>query len=132
MTPAAEMTTIPRTMTVDAALEVVLRDDGAGTPVVDGDDLVGVITLADLGKVLHATQGGLVSDPVGAHMRDPVFVAADTPIDVVRRVIAQGGAGLAAVLTTGGEVAGYVTASDLPDSQNGPATTPCCPPLISC
>jgi RNA polymerase sigma-70 factor (sigma-E family) len=112
-TPATEMPTVSKTMTVDAALEVALRDDGAGTPVLDGNDLVGVITLGDIGKVIHAASGGLASDPVGAHMRDPVYVTADTPIDVVRRVIAQDGAGLAVVLTAGGRVAGYVTAAHL-------------------
>jgi CBS domain-containing protein len=133
MTPAAEIASIQKTLTVDAALRIVLREDGAGTPVLDGDNLVGVITPADVGRALHSSPTGeLAAGPVGNYMREPAFVTVDTPVDVVQQVIVQGGSGLAVVLTTSGEVAGYVAASALPDVQNslsGPASRPT---LTSC
>lgn len=129
MTPASEIPAIPKTLTVDAALGTVLRDDGSGTPVVDGESIVGMITLADIGKVLHAAQGGAVTDAVGAHMREPVFVPVDTPVDVVRKVIDQSGTGLAAVLATDGQVAGYVTTAGLAGFGDGASSEP--PPRSS-
>jgi CBS domain-containing protein len=113
MTPLGALTTLAPGTTVHQAIGEMLQADADALLVCDGEQVAGVVTLADLARCIHNSRGALSIERVGTLMRPPAAVGMAAPLPTVRALMAEEGTGLVAVTGPGGLTVGCVTAQSL-------------------
>lgn len=108
--------TIPMNMSIDEAGRLMLRYGHTGLPVVDGDQVVGVISRRDVDKAkLH----GLGHAPVKAYMaRSVVAVQSDTPVAEIQYLMIEHDIGRLPVVEDG-RILGIVSRTDVLRTWHG-------------
>ncbi|OIO25674.1 hypothetical protein AUJ14_03590 [Candidatus Micrarchaeota archaeon CG1_02_55_22] len=112
MVPRARMVTLPRSMTVAAALRSAPKSRYSRFPIygVSRDDIVGVVHIKDLIRA-HAEDGG--KRHVDAIMRRPLFVSREQRVSGLFKDFQKRRMHLAIVVDEFGGVEGLVTLEDL-------------------
>jgi len=102
--------TLPPEMSIRDAAQLMRRYGHEGFPVVNGEQLVGLLTRTDVDRAIHHRLGDA---PVRSilHSR-PAFVHPDAPVDQVRRIMIEHGLGQVPVVQDGRFV-GIVTRTDI-------------------
>lgn len=110
--------TVPVSTSMREAGETMARWGHGALPVVEGDELVGIVTRKDVDK---AMRHGLGHAPVTGFMgRDILTVTRDTDLDEIERLLAREGIGRVPVLDSG-RIVGIVTRKDLLRAEHGDA-----------
>jgi len=110
MTPKPEVTTLEGDLPVREALKQALETRHSRFPVLDEDDVLGVIHLSGLAR--GALERG-ESVPVRDLMDEALFVPETQPIDHLLRAMQRQRTSLAIVLDEYGDFAGVVTVEDI-------------------
>jgi predicted transcriptional regulator len=93
---------------VHQALGQVLQADAHALLVCDEEQVVGVVTLADMARCIHDSRVVLSIERVETLVRPPAAVGMTAPLSVVRALMAREGTGLVAVTGPGGMIVGCV------------------------
>jgi tRNA nucleotidyltransferase (CCA-adding enzyme) len=97
-------------MSIRDAAQLMRRYGHEGFPVVEGEQLVGILTRSDVDRALHHRRG---DTPVRSILyTGPLHVDPDAPVDDVQRVMLEHGLGQVPVVSEGRFV-GLVTRTDL-------------------
>jgi len=104
------VSTIPPTMTVRELLDKMMEEKHMGYPVVEGDRVIGVVTLSDAMKVSQDRQGHVMV--VNIMSRDIISVTPETEAIEVVKLLSTRGIGRVLVMESG-RVVGIVTRTDL-------------------
>lgn len=107
---------ISQDLTMDEAGKIMLRYGHTGMPVVQGEQMVGVISRRDVDKaLLH----GLGHAPVKGFMtREVVYVEKDTPVSEIQRLMVERDIGRVPVLENG-RLVGIVSRTDILRTLHG-------------
>jgi len=102
--------TLPPSMSIREAAQLMRRYGHEGFPVVEGSQLVGMLTRSDVDRALHHRLGEM---PIRNILyTGPVYVRPNDPVDEVQRVMIEHGLGQVPVVEDGRFV-GIVTRTDL-------------------
>lgn len=102
--------TVTPDTTVSEASELMLRYGHEGFPVVENDQVVGVLTRREIDKALHHRLG---DEPVDQVMiKGPIAVSPDDSVETLQTVMMEYGVGQVPVVEEG-QVTGIVTRTDL-------------------
>jgi CBS domain-containing protein len=116
MTPGDEIRVVDPAQSLADVLDRMFKERHTGYPVLDGDRLVGVITLEDIREVDPESRSTVIVEE--AMSTDLETVDADTEaVDAMRR-IANGDFGRLLVVDETGALVGLVTRSDLVTAMN--------------
>jgi putative hemolysin len=116
MTPRIDMVAVPDDVTLDAALDLLIREGHSRLPVYEGtiDAVVGVLLAKDLLPLFAATdEDPRVRFDVRKLMRAPYFVPDTKPVDDILAEFRQQSVHLAIVLDEFGGTYGLLTMEDL-------------------
>jgi len=102
--------TLDADMSVQSAASLMRRYGHEGFPVVQGDELIGMLTRSDVDRALHHQRGS--SSIRSILYTGALFVTPDAPIDRVREIMLEHGLGQVPVVEDGRFV-GIVTRTDL-------------------
>jgi CBS domain-containing protein len=119
MTPLASLTTLAPATTVHQAVEEMLQASAHAMPVCDEDQLVGVVTLADLARRIQDSRGVLSIERVQTVVHSAATVGMTAPLSMVRALMARELTGLIAVTGPGGMIVGCITAQSLLADEAG-------------
>jgi len=102
--------------TVEDALKVMLRYGHNGLIVVEGEEVVGIVTRGDLDRARRLGHG---DHPVAEYMSTEVIsVEPDAPLDRIRRIMVEGDVGRLPVMDRG-KLVGIVTRTDVLRALHG-------------
>lgn len=108
--------TVAPSTSVEDALKVMLRYGHNGLIVVEGEEVVGIVTRSDLEAARRLGHG---SHPVSEYMSTEVIsVRPDTPLDKIRRIMVEGDLGRLPVMEHG-RLVGIVTRTDVLRALHG-------------
>ncbi|WP_129116320.1 site-2 protease family protein [Halegenticoccus tardaugens] len=111
MTPAAELDTVAPEMSIDTLLDRMVRERHTGYPVVDGDDLVGIVTLEDVQeRASDRRDDATVNDIMST---DLVTVRPGGEATNALMTLQQEGIGRLLVTEGAGSLAGLISRTDL-------------------
>ena len=111
MTPVAELDTVSSDTSLDRLLDRMVRERHTGYPVVDGDDLVGVVTLEDVQE--RAPDEGERATVRDVMSTDLVTVSPDAEASTVFTTLQREDIGRVLVTDAEGSLAGLVSRTDL-------------------
>lgn len=108
---------IPMDFTMDEVGRIMLRYGHTGMPVVDGDQLIGIISRRDVDK---ARMHNLGHAPVKGFMsREVVTVSPDTGVNEIRRLVVERDIGRVPVVDEEDRLVGIVSRTDLLRTLHG-------------
>jgi Zn-dependent protease/CBS domain-containing protein len=111
MTPRDRLDVVEEDLSVAGLLDQMVRDRHTGYPVMRGDDLVGLVTLADARAVREVERDAYT---VGDVMTDDLaWVDADADVTTAVATMGQGGVGRLPVRGPDGDLVGFLTRSDV-------------------
>ncbi len=116
MTPRIDIVAVPREVSLDELIELVVDEGHSRIPVYEGtiDNIVGVILAKDLLSLLSdADWVRRAPFDINALMREPYFVPDTKPVDDLLAEFRQSNLHLAIVIDEFGGTAGLVTMEDL-------------------
>jgi len=123
MIPFASLTTLAQATTLHQAVEQILQVGANALLVRDEDQMVGVVTLADLARTQRSSRA-LSIERAQMLICAAATVGMTAPLSAVRAVMAREPAGLVAVTGPRGMTVGYITArSLLAGAQDGMDTS---------
>ncbi len=106
-----EVPTVEKTASLEEASELMLDNDERRLPVLDGDGVVGIVTLTDVVRYLAEED---VDEDISGYVEEGVLtVWQDTPVNVVVESMTLADDTAACVLDDEAEMTGIVTETDL-------------------
>lgn len=107
---SAPVKTVSPTTTIDEAGKIMLRYGHSGLPVVEGLDMVGVVSRRDLDKAKHH---GLGHAPVKGYMsRNVITIQPEAPLSEIQHLLIEHNIGRLPVIDQG-KIAGIVSRTDV-------------------
>ncbi|MHB9095737.1 MAG: CBS domain-containing protein, partial [Eubacteriales bacterium] len=112
----APVKTVPINKTIDEAGKILLRYGHTGLPVVDGEEMVGIISRRDIDKAKHH---GLGHAPVKGFMsRRVITISKQTPLPEIQHLMIDHNIGRLPVVDTG-RIVGIVSRTDVLRTVHG-------------
>lgn len=113
---SAPVKTVPMNKTIDEAGKILLRYGHTGLPVVDGEEMVGIISRRDIDKAKHH---GLGHAPVKGFMsRRVITISRHTPLPEIQHLMIDHNIGRLPVVD-GGRIVGIVSRTDVLRTLHG-------------
>ena len=116
MTPREELHTVTETTSVAELMSRMFEERHTGYPVMDGSDLVGMVTLEDAREIREVERDAYRVEDVMA--TDVASVAAGTDAMTALQTMQEHGVGRLPVLDANGELVGLISRSDLMTAFN--------------
>jgi Zn-dependent protease/predicted transcriptional regulator len=116
MTPREELHTVTENTSIAELMSRMFEERHTGYPVMDGGDLVGMVTLEDAREVREVERDAYRVDDVMA--TDVASVGADTDAMTALQTMQEHGVGRLPVLDADGELVGLISRSDLMTAFN--------------
>jgi len=110
MTPASDLDTVSPGTPIDALIDRMIRERHTGYPVVDGEDLVGIVTLEDVQNHTPESGGATVDDVMST---DLVTVRPDTGATTALTTLQREDIGRILVTGADGSLTGLISRTDL-------------------
>lgn len=106
---ATEGKPIGADMTVEAALQMILRTGSRALPVMLGDSLLGIVSLDDIGKIPPEELGRTYVTAIMTRASDLTTVSPETPAIDAMQILAKSGHEQLPVVARDGKLLGFIT-----------------------
>lgn len=110
MTPVSELETVSPETSLDDLLNRMVHERHTGYPVLDSDELIGIVTLEDVQKHAPDSRDGTIRDVMST---DLVTVSPDTEATTALRTIQREDIGRILVIEDDGSLSGLISRTDL-------------------